>query len=148
MVDIPPLQELDVAAYYDPDTKVFYIHYGEELTASTSIKAYAWLMQNGIPLGVENIRAFIFDFTGVIRFKRDNTQTTQTQSRRANGAVDLSRIPAALVVRTFFQEQMVLLSMKANRVEDRTRICHSHDEALSFVEDFHRHLQKQDAENS
>lgn len=144
MSQIQPLNEADLRAYYDNDKKIFFIHYIGTLTADTTTKAYAWLFQNGLSIGIENIRAFVFDFTKVTKFRRDNTFASKRQSQTANKVVDLSRIPAALIVNTIYQEQMVILSMKVNGVEERTRICKSHAHAMAFIEQFHRELTKRD----
>lgn len=142
MTQVPPLDEPNVSGYFNTQQNIFYIYYKNTLSADASTKAYAWLFKYGIPLG-EAIRAFVFDFTAVKRFQRNNTRATQNQSRRANSTVDLSGIPAALIVQTHYQEQLVLLSMKANKVEERTRICHSQTEAHKFIMDFHKKRQNQ-----
>ncbi|MDQ7024024.1 MAG: hypothetical protein Q9P44_00520 [Anaerolineae bacterium] len=144
MTQVPPLDESNVSGYFNPQQHIFYIHYKNRLSADASTKAYAWLFKYGVPMG-NTIRAFIFDFTAVKRFQRDNTRATQNQSRRANATADLSAIPAALIVKTPYQEQLVLLSMKANKVEERTRICHSQTEAHKFIIDFHKKYQNQNA---
>jgi hypothetical protein len=144
---IPALDEPNVSGRFDTQENIFYVYYKNTLTADATNKAYAWLFKHGAVVGI-NIRAFVFDFTQVKLFQRENTRAAQNQSRRANATSDLSRIPAALVVQTHYQEQLVLLSMMANKVEERTRICHSHDEALQFIDDFHYKLKHQDAAQS
>lgn len=148
MSQIQPLNEPDLNAYYDSDKKIFFIHYIGILTSDATTKAYSWLFQNGLSIGIENIRAFIFDFTKVTKFRRDNTFAAKRQSQTANKVVDLSRIPAALIVDTIYQEQMVILSMKVNGVEERTQICKSHAHAMSFIDQFHRDLAKRDEAES
>ena len=145
MTQIQALNETDLRAYYNSDKQIFYIHYIGTLTSETTKKAYAWLFQNGLSLGIANIRAFIFDFTEVTQFRRDNTIASKNESQTANQVVDLSRIPAALIVKTINQEQMVLLSMKVNGVEERTKICKTHAHAMTFIDQFHRNLAKRDA---
>lgn len=144
MSQIQPLNESDLRANYDSDKKIFYVHYVGTLTSEATKRAYAWLFQNGLSIGIENIRAFIFDFTDVTRFRRDNTFASKRESQTANRVVDLSRIPVALIVDTIYQEQMVLLSMMVNGVEDRTKICKSHAHAMTFIDQFHRNLAKRD----
>ena len=144
MSQIQSLNEPDLKAYFDSDKQIFFIHYVGMLTSENTDRAYAWLFQNGLTLGIENIRAFIFDFTKVTKFRRDNTFASKRQSQTANKVVDLSRVPAALIVNTIYQEQMVILSMKVNGVEDRTQICKSHARAMTFIEQFHRNLAKKD----
>jgi hypothetical protein len=110
--------------------------------------AYSWLFTQGANVGLENIYAFIFDFSQVQKFEKENTLTTKRQSQTARAAVDLSRIPAALIVNNIYQEQMVLLSAKVNEVEERTRIVKSHAEAMTFIELFHAKLKKADEANA
>jgi hypothetical protein len=144
MIDIPPLDEPNVSGYFDTQQNIFYILYKDALSADATNTAYAWLFKYGAVVG-SGIRAFIFDFTAVKRFQRDNTRAAQNQSRRANSTADLTGIPVALIVRTQYQEQLVLLSMKANKVEERTRICHSNTEAHKFIMDFHKKRQNWNA---
>jgi hypothetical protein len=148
MPNVMPLNEPNLSGNFDADKQIFHIHYRGTLTADITTKAYSWLFQNGNTVGLDNIRAFIFDFTKVSQFRRDNTFAAKRQSQTANAVVDLSRIPAALIVNTIYQEQMVILSMKVNGVEDRTKICKSHTHAMSFIEHFHQELAKRDAEET
>ena len=144
MIDIPKLNEANVTGYFDSQKRIFYVNYHHTLNAETSLTAYGWLFSQGATVGIENVYAYIFDFTQVQKFERDNTITTKRQSQTARAVVDLSRIPAALIVHTVMQEQMVLLSARVNEVEERTRIVKSHAEAMSFIEQFHAKLKKAD----
>lgn len=143
MPKVLPLNETNITAYYDEDKHIFFVSYRENLTADTTNKAYAWLLQSGVP--IEDVRAFIFDFTAVSKFRRDNTFASKRQSQTVNAVVDLSRIPVALIVDTIYQEQMVVLSLKVNGGEERTKICKSHAIAMTFIDQFHQKLAKRDA---
>lgn len=148
MPDVQKLNETNVSGYFDAQKRIFHVNYTGVLDAEATNKAYSWLFTQGTVVGgVENIYAFIFDFTKVSKFRRDNTFATKRQSQTAKVSVDLRRIPAALVVSNIYQEQMVLLSMKVNDVEERTKICKSHAEAMTFIELFHRNLAEKDAVN-
>lgn len=146
MPQVNPLNETNVTAYYDENKHIFFVSYKGNLTADITNKAFAWLFQSGVP--IETIYALIFDFTAVAKFRRDNTFATKRQSQTVNAVVDLSRIPVALIVDTIYQEQMVLLSMNINKVEERTKICKSHTQAMTFFEEFHQKLAKHDAEEA
>lgn len=149
MTDVEKLNESNVTGYFDSDTRIFHVHYKGILNAETTNKAYGWLFTQGTVVGgIENIHAFIFDFTQVDKFRRDNTFASKRQSQTARVNIDLSRVPAALVVKNIYQEQMVLLSTKVNDVEERTRICKSHAEAMTFIDIFHRKLAKKDQANN
>lgn len=148
MSNVPPLNEPNLTGHYDEDKKIFYIFYSGTLDSDNTTNAYTWLFKNGLNLGIESIRAFVFDFTKVTRFQRDNTFAAKRESQTANAVADLSRIPVALIVNTVYQEQMVILSMKVNGVEDRTKVCKSHAHALAFIDQFHQQLAKQDTEES
>ena len=65
MANVQKLNEPNVTGYFDSDKRIFHVHYRGILEAETTNKAYAWLFTHGIPLGVENVQAFIFDFTEV-----------------------------------------------------------------------------------
>lgn len=144
MGQLTELDEPDVRGYFDSSKNIFYIQYKGILSSDATVKAYMWLLTAGNVVGISNIRAFIFDFCEVTRFMRDNMIASQRQSTQANSLVDLSRIPAALVVKNIYQEQLVLLSMKVNAVEERSKICKSHAEALAFIDQFHIKLKQQD----
>lgn len=142
---VQALDEPTVSGHFDPYRRIFFVFYKGTLTADATNKAYAWLFTQGqVVGGIDNIYAFVFDFTEVGKFRRDNTFASRKQSITARANIDLSRVPAALVVKNFYQEQMVLLSMKVNRVEERAKICNSHAEAMTFIDQFHRKLAKQD----
>jgi hypothetical protein len=146
MSEVQKLNQANVTGHFDTQKRIFYVSYRNILNAETSLAAYSWLFMGGAAVGLENIYAFIFDFTQVQKFERENTLTTKKQSQTARAAVDLSRIPAALIVNNVYQEQMVLLSAKVNEVEERTRIVNSHAEAMTFIEQFHAKLKKADDE--
>ncbi len=149
MPDVQKLNEASVSGYFDDYTRIFHVHYKDILTADTTNKAYSWLFTQGTVVGgIENIHAFVFDFTEVVKFQRDNTFATKRQSQTAKVSIDLSRVPAALVVKNIYQEQMVLLSMKVNDVEERTKICKSHAEAMTFIDQFHQKLARKDQEDN
>lgn len=149
MTNVQKLNEPNVTGYFDSDKRIFYVHYKGILDAEATNKAYTWLFTQGtVAGGIENIHAFVFDFTKVLKFRRDNTFATKKQSQTVKVSIDLSRVPAALVVKNIYQEQMVLLSTKVNDVEERTKICRSHAEALTFIDLFHLKLAKKDMENT
>jgi hypothetical protein len=144
MTEIQKLNEANVVGHYDSYKRIFYVSYRNTLNASTSAIAYGWLFTEVPKINIENVYAFIFDFTQVHRFERENTVATKRQSQTARAVADLSRVPAALIVNTVLQEQMVLLSTKINEVEERTRIVKSQAEAMTFIEQFHAKLKKAD----
>jgi hypothetical protein len=145
MSELQKLNEPNVTGHFDIHNRIFYVTYRGTLNADTTNKAYMWLFIEGAKVNIANIHAFIFDFSQVTKFERENTFATKRQSQTARAAVDLSRIPAALVVKTVYQEQMVLLSTKVNEVEERTRIVKSQAEAMTFIDQFHAKLKKADA---
>ena len=144
MSEVQNLNETNVTGYYDSYKRIFYVSYRHTLNAEASTQAYGWLFTEVPKVNIENVYAFIFDFTQVHKFGLENTIATKRQSQTARAVVDLSRIPAALIVHTVVQEQMVLLSAKVNEVEERTRIVKSQAEAMTFIEQFHMKLKKAD----
>src|SRR5690242_16635271 len=134
MSDIQKLNEVNVIGHYDSYKRIFYVSYRNILNAESTALAYGWLFTEVPKINIENVYAFIFDFTLVAKFERENTMAAKRQSQTARAVVDLSRIPAALIVHTVLQEQMVLLSTKINEVEERTRIVKSQAEAMTFIE--------------
>lgn len=135
-----PLNDPSVNAYFDNNSRTIIVHYKNTLTAEVTQKTYAWLFECLATYGVDQVYACIFDFTRVTKFKRDNTLASKKQTASAGVKFDVSRIPVGLLVKTQYQEQMVLLSQAINHVDNRTKIVRSEAQALAFFEQFHADL--------
>ena len=136
---IESIQTDTLETVFDEATGIAYGTYKGELTPDLPAQAYAWfirIVQAGVPL--ESVKGVIFDFRAVTTFHPTNASTTQTKSRQIKKQMDISHIPVGLVVGTRYQESMVRVSQGANRVQDRTRIVWSMEEAVKFIQDFHK----------
>ena len=123
---------------YDPETQLFLVGYAEELTPEVTVKMYDWFDALVEEVGCDAIRGAIFDFRNVKEIHQMNTRTARSESKKIHQKVDLSRLPVALWVETFFQEQMLRVSMRLTEKSERIEIVKSHQEALQFIENWHQ----------
>ena len=141
-----PVHSEALDLWFDETTRIYHVTYKGKLVPDSSVKAYSRFGNLVAERGLDAIWGAIFDFRPVTEFHNTNLTTTQNQSRQANRQYDLSRLPVALVVDDFYKEQMVRVSARVNKVEKRTRIVYSTEEALKFFEVFHESLPPKDSE--
>jgi len=144
---IEPLITPGCKCHFDTETQLVRIVYHDNLTASTTSAAYAWIMQSIEKLIEKNmwVRGGIFDFSAVKTFALNNLSTIQRESKslRTTNAERIEQVPVALLVQSAYQEAMVSTSMKvtqqstpANSVP-RVRLVYSLDEAHAHIDAWH-----------
>ncbi len=131
-------------AYFEDESGIMYVTYQGVLSPDITAQVYKWMLDAVQTLDVKDIRGGIYDFRLVKDFNKGNLSTANRESRNFNVKVDISHVPVALLVNTFFQEQMVKVSMKIDPGQDRKRIVKSMEEALVFIKEFHRKQSKTD----
>ncbi|MFN8371790.1 MAG: hypothetical protein U0694_02790 [Anaerolineae bacterium] len=131
-----------VMAYFDDETGIVYVTYRGVLTPDITAQVYKWMMESVQFLDISQIHGGIYDFRQVTDFNKGNLATAHRESRNFNVKVDVSNIPAALIVSTLFQEQMVKISMQITPGQDRKRIVKSMDEATAFINQFRKRQTK------
>ncbi len=131
-------------AYFDDETGIVHVTYRGVLSPDITAQVYKWMMESVQHLDVKDIIGGIYDFREVRDFNKGNLATAHRESRNFNVKVDVSSIPAALIVETLFQEQMVKVSMQLTPGQDRKRIVKSMDDAVEFIKQFRKRQTKTD----
>lgn len=123
---------------YDAEKRLLHVNYLNELTSEITAQVYSGIMKLLGTVGAEAIRGGIFDFRQVKRFHYGNVSTVQRSSTSLNVNYDMSHIAVALIVDGIQQEHTVRVSMRVTPQEHRKRIVRSEEEALAFIEEFHK----------
>lgn len=122
----------------DIETHFIYIIYYGVVTAQATADVYGRMFGNLDMIGVENIKAGLFEFRHVSKFDNSNLQSVKRSSTTINKQYDMSNIAVSLIVGNFHQEQMVRLAMKVSPQEERKKIVFSLTDSYQFIEDFHK----------
>ena len=130
------LETEQAQAFFDEDNQIVYVAYSGSLGSDVTVTVYDWLDRLIKSIGLDVIQGEIFDFSGVTEFQESNLQTARKTSKRMNLRVDTSKIPVALVVDSFYQEEILRGSMQISPDHVRKRIVHSQDEAQAFLEEW------------
>jgi hypothetical protein len=132
----------NVIAYFDDENGIVHVIYRGMLSPDITAQVYKWMAESVQHLDVTQIRGGIYDFRQVKDFNNGNLSTAHRESRNFNVKVDVSSIPAALLVETFLQEQMVKVSMQITPGQDRKRIVKTMDDAVAFIDQFRKQQPK------
>lgn len=124
-------------AHFDTETRIVYITYQGILSAESSGAVYAWLQILFMSEGVETIYGEIFDFRQVEDFSPDNLMNARQKSRTMNLRMDTRRLPVAMIVNDFSQEQILRGPMRNVPENPRKRIVETIDDAHSFLHEWH-----------
>ncbi|MCU0513362.1 MAG: hypothetical protein MUE40_12425 [Anaerolineae bacterium] len=131
-----PLETPGASAYYDSETRIVHITYRGYLTSEASSVVYAWLKKLVEEVGEENIYGEIFDFRPVLEFMPDNLMDARKKARGLNLRMELL-FPVAMVVKDFYQEEILRGPMQNVPENTRKRIVRSPEEARAFFEEWH-----------
>ena len=137
-MSIEPLHIEQASVYYDEAEKIVHVAYRGDLGADVTVQVYDWLDNLIRTIGVENIYAEIFDFREVTAFQEENLQTARKTSKRMNLRLDTSQFPVALLVKTFYQEEILRTPMHIPPEHQRKRIVKTEAEARAFIEEWHQ----------
>ena len=143
-MDYERLEIEQASAYFDPESRIVRVAYSGSLGSDVTVEVYAWLDGLVKEIGVDSINGQIFDFSNVTEFQESNLQTARKASKKMNIRIDTSKIPVALVVGTFYQEEILRGSMQISPDHVRKRIVKSEEEAMAFIEEWnmtHREVQ-------
>ncbi len=132
-----PLQHPKATARYDEETGIIYVNYSGLLDGETSTAVYNWLGDLTDAVGIEKMRGEVFDFRQVTEFMPDNLLEARRNSRRYNIRNDIKRLPVAMIVKDFYQEEILRGPMQNVRENQRKTVVWSMDEALQFIETWH-----------
>lgn len=139
-----PLDIQNARAHYDADTRIVYIAYRGLLSADASTKVYHWLHELMLELGSENLYGEVWDFREVQEFLPDNLMDARKKSRGLNLRINVD-FPVAMVVKDFYQEEILRGPMQNVPENTRKAIVRSMDEAHQFLAEWHA-TQQDDAE--
>lgn len=131
------LEHSTASAHYDEETQIVYITYRGLLDADSSGSVYSWLQVLIMTIGVENIYGEVFDFREVTEFSPDNLMNARQKSRTMNLRMNTRSIPVAMIVKDFYQEEILRGPMKNVPENPRKKIVQSMDDALSFLDEWH-----------
>lgn len=123
-------------AHYDQTTRIARIAYKGRLHGDVTVAVYGWLDTLYNAFGTEGFAGQIFDFRQVEEFERDNLVTARRTSSKMNMLFDTSQIPAALIVKDFYQEEMLRTGMRIAAENIRKKIVWSDEEAMQFIQKF------------
>lgn len=138
MAEFKRLETPEVTAYYDQEQRIVFITYTETLTPEISKAVYEWANRIATPDEVARTRGSIYDFRPVKKFNLGNLSVVQQKSSQLNRKEDFSNHAVALIVDSFYQESMVRTTMHVTTGQERKRIVHSMEEALAFIDSFHK----------
>ncbi|MEL6306808.1 MAG: hypothetical protein AAFN11_17300 [Chloroflexota bacterium] len=124
-------------ARYDEETKIAYITYRGSLTADESTAVYQWLAELMDTVGLEGVYGEVFDFRKVTEFEPDNLMQARKKSRRYNLRNNGRKVPVAMVVASFIQEETLRGPMQNVEENKRKTIVWKMDEAVQFLHDWH-----------
>ncbi|MDX1992479.1 MAG: hypothetical protein SF029_08820 [bacterium] len=136
-MSIPPLETDQASAVYEEASQIAYIAYHGKLGGEVTRQVYDWLDDLYEAVGVEAIYGQIFDFRAVTEFLDENLQTARRVSKLANIKADTSNIPVALLISTFYHQEILRSTMRIGPEHERKRIVWSHDEAMAFLKLWH-----------
>lgn len=130
---IPILDGKNVNAHFDVDTNILHVSYYGVLDGDSAVDLHVWIEQMREIVGARPIQGVIFDLRKVVRFKRDNLYTTAEQSQLLRQHTDNSHCPIAMLVSTYYQEQMVQVMMLTATDANLRQIVYSEEDALHYV---------------
>ncbi|MCA9915514.1 MAG: hypothetical protein KC496_19305 [Anaerolineae bacterium] len=139
-----PLQHPKATARYDEETGIIYVSYTGLLDGETSTAVYNWLGDLTDAIGIEQLRGEVFDFREVTEFMPDNLMEARRNSRRYNLRNDIKRLPVTMIVKDFYQEEILRGPMQNVKENQRKTVVWSPEEALSFIQSWHEDRSAED----
>lgn len=137
VMTISPLAHENAHAYFDGETGIAYITYSGILSADVTTAVYNWLGDLLSRVGMEHVYGEIFDFTDVTEFMPDNLVAARRKSRRYNMRNNVRRLPVAMIVSNFYQEELLRGPLQNVEENKRKTIVRSMDEARAFLKQWH-----------
>ena len=146
---IVPLDNENVHAIYDNETKLLLVTYKGILSPQVTNEFYTWVfgIMKENPTLIMEARGSIFDFRDVKDFVNSNLSTVRKQSQTVNQNVEARNHPVALLVKTTLQERMVAVTLKLTPQNDRKKIVFSMDEAKEYITAWHKKQESVGEEN-
>jgi hypothetical protein len=134
-MSMPPLNHTNASAHYDSEKRIAFIRYHGLLTAEASVAVYNWLADINTQEGV--LYGEVFDFRDVLEFMPDNLMEARKKSRRRNMHSEMHHMPVAMIVKDFYQEEILRGPMQNVPENQRKTIVRSEEEGLEFFRQWH-----------
>lgn len=134
---VTPLNHDNAEAVLDTDTGIIYITYSGVLSADVTTAVYDWLGDVVQAVGMDKLYGEIFDFCNVTDFMPDNLVAARRHSRRYNMRNNVRSLPVAMVVKTFYQEELLRGPLQNVEENKRKTIVRSMEEAHDFLDQWH-----------
>lgn len=131
------LEHPNANAHFDPESHIAFITYQGSLSADASSAVYAWLGELSSTVGLEQVYGEVFDFRQVTEFMPDNLMEARKKSRQMNLRMNVKKLPVAMIVKDFYQEEILRGPMQNVEENRRKTIVRSMEDALSFIEKWH-----------
>lgn len=134
-MSVTTLQHPNATATWDDSQRIAFIEYVGALSGEASTAVYNWLADvnttRGVPYGE------IFDFRKVTEFLPDNLTEARKKSRRRNMRSAVHQLPVAMIVKDFYQEEILRGPMQNVPENTRKAIVRTMEEALAFLHQWH-----------
>ncbi len=130
-------------ARYDEDSKIAFIKYSGILSAEESTAVYDWLADLVEAIGLDTIYGEVFDFREVTEFAADNLMQARRNSRRHNMRNNVRGLPVAMIISSFYQEEILRGPMQNVEENKRKTIVWEMDDALAFLHEWHAEQQSE-----
>lgn len=134
---VPDLNHPNAKAYFNQENQIVYITYTGVLSADASTAVYDWLHDVAQTVGIENMYGEIFDFRDVTEFMPDNLMSARSNSRRMNMRQNVKKLPVAMIVKDFYQEEILRGPMQNVKENKRKTVVRTMDDAEDFLNQWH-----------
>lgn len=141
-MSIAPLEMEQASAHFDEESKIAFIKYNGVLSAEESTAVYNWLADLVEVVGLEGIYGEVFDFRKVEEFAADNLMQARRNSRRHNMRNNVRRLPVAMIISNFYQEEILRGPMQNVEENKRKALVQNMDEAVAFLNKWHEEQDK------
>src|SRR5689334_13798290 len=133
---VPRIDTQTLTTDFDPVQRVVYIRFSGSLTPDIVTRLYDWINALTEALGAEHIRGVVNDMRGMRFLQSYSLGMLAKASRKANAKHDFSHLPTAYIVSSLFQDQIARMAIRV--APNRRAIVHSDEEALRFIDDWHK----------
>lgn len=136
-MNIAALKHENAEASYDEASGIAHITYQGLLTADATNAVYEWLGDLIDEVGLDELYGEVFDFRAVKEFMPDNLIDARRNSRRYNMRHDVKRLPVAMIIANYYQEEILRGPMQNVEKNKRKAIVWNMDEAIAFLHEWH-----------
>lgn len=129
-MNISVINTPQLSAYYDG---IIHVSYRGVIDSHLTMQAYNWRKQFFQTVPINYVRGEIFDFRDVTDFMPGHLRTVQQASSEIHRMVDLSNVPAALIVANAYQMQTIHVAAQLTPTIERKQVVWTREEAFDFI---------------